>query len=123
MPRRDTPCVVGWATTLDVRRNRLNPGTWRSRSSTVWAGVVAMSGRVMTVTLAGVSPAFRSMRVGVTTTGSRRGVSSGAWAVAGDVVAASQRRVGRQRRAITVAGWYLIDNVRRARYLVAAPST
>src|ERR1043165_2387985 len=32
-PRSDTPCVVGCATRLEVRRNRLKPGTMRNRSS------------------------------------------------------------------------------------------
>ena len=30
IPRRVTPCVVGFATRDDVRRNRLKPGTDRS---------------------------------------------------------------------------------------------
>ena len=34
-PRSDTPCVVGCPTRLDDRRNKLNDGTWRSKSSSV----------------------------------------------------------------------------------------
>ncbi len=85
MPRSESPCVVGWPTMLDVRRKRLNPGTWRRRSSTVWLAECVTSSRVITVTAAGASPAFCSMRVGVTTTGSRRVGVSGACAAAGAV--------------------------------------
>src|SRR5439155_947012 len=61
----------------------LKPGTWRSRSSTVWLAEWVTSSRVMTVTAAGASPAFCSIRVGVTTTGSRRAGASGVCAAAG----------------------------------------
>jgi len=71
-------------TRLDERRNRLKPGTCRRRSSTVWLADRRMSSRVRTVTLAGASPAFCSMRVTVTTTGSRRVGSSGGCAAAGE---------------------------------------
>src|SRR5437762_4400183 len=83
MPRRERPWVVGCPTMLDERRKRLKPGTWRSRSSTVWLAEWVTSSRVMTVTAAGASPAFCSIRVGVTTTGSRRAGASGVCAAAG----------------------------------------
>ena len=72
MPRSDTPCVVGLATRLLLRRNRLKPGIWRSRSSTVRAAERSISSLVNTVTLAGTSCSACSTRPAETTTGSRR---------------------------------------------------
>src|SRR5439155_5350182 len=68
IPRSDTPCVVGCATRLLVRRNRLKVGTWRSTSSATSAGDAAISRLLTTLTLAGVSPRRCSLRVGVTVT-------------------------------------------------------
>jgi len=50
-PRSVTPCVVGFATAEEVRRNKLNPGTERSWSSRRSAGAVARLVRSSDVTL------------------------------------------------------------------------
>src|SRR3990172_4970723 len=84
MPRSESPCAVGCATTLEVRRKRLKPGTWRSKSSTVCAADWRTSSRVSTVTLAGASPEACSRRVGVTTMGSSRVGAAGSCAAARD---------------------------------------
>ena len=70
MPRSDTPCVVGCAAMLLVRRNRLKLGTWRRMSSAMTAGDALMASLVTTLTLAGMVPRRRSVRVAVTTTDS-----------------------------------------------------
>src|SRR5580693_5310352 len=44
-PRRETPCVVGFAVRLLDRRYKLNPGTWRRSSSSRSAGVSCKSSR------------------------------------------------------------------------------
>ena len=67
MPRRDTPCVVGLATRLLLRRNKLKPGTSRNRSSTVWAVERSMSSRVSTVVCVGTSARRCSTRPADTT--------------------------------------------------------
>ena len=72
MPRSDTPCAVGCATRLLVRRNRLNVGTCRSTSSAISAGDASIASLVTTLTLAGTSPSRCSVRVGVTVTVSSR---------------------------------------------------
>src|SRR3990172_3427138 len=72
IPRRETPCAVGWVTRLLLRRNKLNPGICRNRSSTVRAGDCWISSLVMTVTFAGTSRNRCSIRLAEITTGSRR---------------------------------------------------
>jgi len=72
MPRSDTPCAVGCAARLLVRRNRLKLGTLRRTSSAVNAGDDSIVSLVTTLTLAGVSPSRCSVRVGVTVTVSNR---------------------------------------------------
>src|SRR5579884_2846399 len=54
-PRRDTPCVVGFATMLDVRRNSVKPGTSRRRSSRFTPGVSSMRVRFTVEISAGAS--------------------------------------------------------------------
>jgi hypothetical protein len=73
IPRRDTPCAVGCDDRLLVRLNKLNVGIWRSTSSATTAGEALMSSLVNTLTLAGMSPARCSLRVGVTVTVSFNG--------------------------------------------------
>src|SRR3954447_1151897 len=53
--RSETPCVVGFATTLDERRNRLNPGIWRKRSSSSAPGMSCSCWGPRVVIAAGVS--------------------------------------------------------------------
>src|ERR1035441_7071210 len=60
MPRSEIPCVVGLAARLDERRNRLNPGTSRSRSSRFVPGLCCRAVLSSVVTLAGVSERTRS---------------------------------------------------------------
>src|ERR1039458_8350048 len=55
MPRSEIPCVVGLAARLDERRNRLNPGTSRSRSSRFVPGLCCRAVLSSVVTLAGGS--------------------------------------------------------------------
>jgi len=53
--RNETPCVVGFATTLDERRNRLKPGIWRKRSSSSAPGISCSCWAPTIVIAAGVS--------------------------------------------------------------------
>jgi hypothetical protein len=53
--RSETPCVVGLATTLDDRRNRLKPGIWRRRSSNSAPGMSCSCCAPRVVMAAGVS--------------------------------------------------------------------
>src|SRR5579884_2778637 len=53
--RKETPCVVGFATRLELRRNKLKPGIWRSRSSMFMPGMFSICSRSRTVMEAGVS--------------------------------------------------------------------
>ena len=78
MPRRETPCVVGFATTLEVRRKSENPGTSRKRSSMFTPGVCARSCADTSDTLAGVWVTTFSTTVMEERTGS--GVVGGVWA-------------------------------------------
>src|SRR5690349_4028735 len=55
VPRRETPCVVGLATTLDERRKRLKPGICRSRSSSSAPGMSCSWSASSAVMAAGVS--------------------------------------------------------------------
>ncbi len=70
MPRSDTPWVVGCAAMALVRRNRLKLGIWRRMSSAMTAGEALIVSLVTTLTLAGIVPRRRSVRVAVTTTDS-----------------------------------------------------
>src|ERR1035437_2636651 len=79
-PRSETPCVVGLATRLDERRNRLKPGTERRRSSRLTPGVCCRSEASRVETLAGVSAEIVSTTVIEVLTGSGAG---GAWAASG----------------------------------------
>ncbi len=67
MPRSDTPCAVGFAAMLLVRRNRLNVGTCRSTSSATTAGDRSICSLDTMLTLAGTSVMSCSERVAVTT--------------------------------------------------------
>src|SRR3954467_3212288 len=60
-PRTDAPCVVGFAVRLLLRRNNVNPGTWRKASSSVTAALLLSSFDVSTTTFAAVC----SRRVGI----------------------------------------------------------
>ena len=71
MPRSDTPCVVGCACRLLVRRNRLKVGTRRKTSSAPVAGDWRICSLSTTLMLAGTSPRRCSVRVGVTVTDSK----------------------------------------------------
>jgi len=53
--RSETPCVVGFATTLDERRKRLKPGICRSRSSSSAPGMSCSCPASNVVMAAGVS--------------------------------------------------------------------
>src|SRR5687767_13534360 len=53
-PRSVTPCVVGFATRDDDRRNKLKPGVLRSTSSSEPAADVSSSADVSTVVASGV---------------------------------------------------------------------
>src|SRR5581483_8439139 len=68
MPRSDTPCVVGCAAMLPVRRNRLKLATCRNASSAIKAGDNSIASLVTTLTLAGMSATRWAERVGVTVT-------------------------------------------------------
>src|ERR1017187_2876724 len=80
-PRSETPCVVGLATRLDERRNRLKPGTERRRSSRLTPGVCCRSETSRVETLAGVSAEIVATTVIDVLTGSGVG---GAWAASGE---------------------------------------
>ena len=65
-PRSVTPCVVGFATREEERRNKVNPGVVRSASSSAPAAMLVSSADVSTVELAALGS--RSVpRVAVTT--------------------------------------------------------
>ena len=75
-PRSVTPCVVGFATRDDERRNRLKPGVFRSASSTAPAADVRSSADDTIVELAAVStPVAPRDAVTVTDSVSGRGYS------------------------------------------------
>jgi len=76
-PRSVTPCVVGFATSDDVRRKRLKPGTERSRSSNSAPGVCSRVALSMTEILAGVSAEICSVTVIDVLTGVS--LSAGVW--------------------------------------------
>src|ERR1035437_6299236 len=80
-PRSETPCVVGLATRLDERRNRLKPGTERRRSSRLTPGVCCRSEASRVETLAGVSAEIVATTVIDVLTGSGVG---GAWGASGE---------------------------------------
>ena len=85
MPRREMPWVVGFATSDELRRNRLKPGTSRSRSSRFAPGVWSNSLESSTETLAGVSAEIFSTTVMVVFTGSSGfGGPGGSWAANGN---------------------------------------
>src|ERR1017187_7728089 len=94
MPRSEIPCVGGLAASLDVRRNRLNPGTSRSRSSRFVPGLCCRAVLSSVVTLAAVSAEMFSTTVMEVLTGSGFG---GAWVCAasrnGQNIRAQQARL------------------------------
>lgn len=53
--RKETPWVVGFATRLDDRRNKLNPGTCRNLSSRLLPGIVRSCSWSTTAIDAGLS--------------------------------------------------------------------
>src|ERR1700751_5234069 len=63
--RSETPCVVGFATTLELRRNKLNPGTCRSRSSRFMPGIFSIRFWSKTVIEAGLSLEIAALTVTV----------------------------------------------------------
>ena len=71
-PRSVTPCVVGFDTRDDERRNRLKPGVFRSASSSEPAADVSSSAEVTTVVASGVA-SRAAPRDAVTTTVSTSG--------------------------------------------------
>ena len=79
MPRSETPCVVGFATKLEERRNSVKPGTSRSRSSILTPGISASRVLLSTLTADGVSADI----VAVTVMDSRIGSIFGVSVVAG----------------------------------------
>src|ERR1035438_3540666 len=87
MPRSEIPCVVGLAARLDERRNRLNPGTSRNRSSRFVPGLCCRAVLSSVVTLAGVSAEMFSTTVIEVLTASGFG---GAWAGGAWTCAASR---------------------------------
>src|SRR2546425_7594066 len=99
MPRREIPCVVGCATTLDERRNRLKPGTARRRSSRFSPGVWRICLLSSTETEAGVSAVTVQTTVMLVRTGSILAASlsgGGVWAGA----IAGKHRIPRPKQAI-----------------------
>ena len=76
-PRSVTPCVVGFATRDDERRNRLNPGVFRNASSIAPAADVSSSADDTIDALAAVStPEAPRDAVTVTDSVSGRGCST-----------------------------------------------
>lgn len=63
MPRKEMPCVVGWATRLEERRKRLKPGIMRRRSSVFTPGTLRISEASRTAIDAGASVATFSTTV------------------------------------------------------------
>ena len=102
MPRRLIPCVVGCATRLDERRNRLKPGTVRRRSSRLSPGVSRICLLSSTDTAAGVSVAMFSTTVMLVRTGSILSAASlsggGVWAW----VIGSKARIPRTKHAVGI---------------------
>src|ERR1019366_4535952 len=84
MPRREMPCVVGLAARLEARRNRLNPGTSRNRSSRFVPGLCWRAVLSRTVTLAGVSAEIFSTTVieVLTVSGFDGSIAGGSWVCA-----------------------------------------
>src|SRR4029079_3807631 len=70
-PRSVTPCVVGFATRDDERRNNVKPGVRRSASSSAPAAMLLNSADVSTVELAALGNRS-APRVAVTTTESAK---------------------------------------------------
>ena len=70
-PRSVTPCVVGFATRDDERRNNVKPGVDRSASSSAPAAMLLNSAEVSTVELAALGNRS-APRVAVTTTESAK---------------------------------------------------
>jgi hypothetical protein len=115
--RNETPCVVGFAATLDERRNRLKPGTVRKRSSRLTPGVCRSSSLPKTEIDAGVSVFTFSatvieVRTGSSFAGSVSAVAAGA---ACGVCARSGRRSdisgadnANIRGNLGEAGWVLL---------------
>src|SRR5439155_4751141 len=100
MPRREIPCVVGCATRLDERRNRLKPGTVRRRSSRLSPGVPRICLLSSTDTEAGVSAATLPSTVMLVRTGSIFSAGSlsggGVWAR----TAGGKSRIARAKQAM-----------------------
>src|ERR1019366_4885502 len=94
MPRSEMPCVVGLATMLEERRERLKPGRSRGRSSRLARGLCCKPMASSVVTLAGVSAAIFSTTVMEVFSGS----GFGGVAVCGSGVCALKRN-GKQIRA------------------------
>src|ERR1022692_5287807 len=84
MPRSEMPCVVGLAARLEERRNRLNPGTSRNRSSRLVPGLCSRAVVSRTVTLAGVSAELLSTTVMevLTVSGFGGSIACGSWVCA-----------------------------------------
>ena len=70
-PRSVTPCVVGFATREEERRNSVKPGVDRSASSSAPAAMLLNSAEVSTVELAALG-SRSAPRVAVTTTESAK---------------------------------------------------
>src|ERR1035438_2212770 len=81
-PRRETPWVVGLATSEEVRRKRVNPGIRRRRSSMSAPGDCAMASESRTVSGGGDSAVMFSDTVIEVWTGSG-GAAAGVWPGAG----------------------------------------
>jgi hypothetical protein len=84
MPRSEIPWVVGFATTLDERRNKENPGTLRKRSSRLTPGICRIVRSSSTVINAGVSVEIFSVTVMLVFSGSIFIVSVWGAAAAGE---------------------------------------
>src|SRR6267378_327470 len=92
MPRSETPCVVGFATTLEERRNRVKPGTLRRRSSILTPGSSAIRWRSITEMAAGTSVEMVSVTVMDVLTGSSFGGGCGGslWGEADSIAIGAQ---------------------------------
>ncbi len=88
MPRKETPCVVGFATTLEVRRKSENPGTARSVSSMLMPGTASMAVEFRTVITAGASAEMVPVTVIDSFSGSGLSCCEGCGAEAGGASAA-----------------------------------
>ena len=87
-PRREMPCVVGWAASEEERRKRAKPGTMRRRSSRLMPGTCWTRRESRMVSEAGASAATFSTMVMEVWTGSAAGVAVGAVLAAGVVLVA-----------------------------------